>query len=219
MTVEYLDKMGDDLAVVNAARVSFEQTHEMFTKGDKGLINFLAKHNHWTPFGHTSIKFRIEAPVFVARQLIKHQIGLVWNEVSRRYVKSEPTFFMPDNWRAMGDDIKQGSLQNEFVESIHWDGSGEKLSVNGIVNAHNKQSLVLYQQLIKANVCPEQARMVLPQSMNTQWIWTGNVASIARICSLRCKPDTQKETRDVANLMSDIMLEHFPVSWEALCDY
>tara|TARA_S200002703_G_C3742192_1_gene228268 strand:- start:265 stop:933 length:669 start_codon:yes stop_codon:yes gene_type:complete len=215
--VEFVDKMGNDLSVVNAARVSYEVWHDEFEKNDAGLIRYLAKHNHWTPFAHTSITFRIKAPIFVARQLVKHQVGLVWNEVSRRYVDSKIEFYYPDNWRKRGGDSKQGSLQDEFVEYLDLADESLILSdINDIVGDLYDHCEEVYDKLLKAEVCPEQARMVLPLASMTQWIWTGNVASISRVCNLRCAPDTQKETRDVANLLVPHMQEFFPVSWKAL---
>ena len=115
MSVTLVDNMGTDLSVVNAARVSFGKKHEELTKGDEKLITFLAKHGHWTPFGHASLSFHVEAPIFVARQLVKHQVGLVWNEVSRRYVDYEPEYWVPDDWRARAEDKKQGSSEEEYV--------------------------------------------------------------------------------------------------------
>ena len=106
MTVELIDSMGTDLSVVNAARVSFGKKHTEMTKGDVGLINFLGKHGHWTPFGHCTLSYHIKAPIFVARQLVKHQVGLVWNEISRRYVDEDPEFWYPEHWRGRAEDKK-----------------------------------------------------------------------------------------------------------------
>ena len=116
MNVTLVDSMGSDLSVVNAARVSFGKTHETLTEGDKKLIRYLAKHGHWTPFGHATLSFHIESPIFVARQLVKHQVGLVWNEVSRRYVDYEPEYWMPEHWRARAEDKKQGSTEDEYID-------------------------------------------------------------------------------------------------------
>ena len=140
MSVELIDHMGSDLTVVNAARVSFNKNTEEFRKGDANLIKFLAEHNHWTPFGHCTAQFRIKAPVFVARQLVKHQIGLTWNEVSRRYVDDEPEFFMPVSWRANPENKKQGSSETERVE---WLLVNEK-TPSFAVEQYYKKSLMLY---------------------------------------------------------------------------
>ena len=204
--------MGSDLSVVNAARVSFAKEHKEFNEvGDTKLINFLAKHDHWSPFGHASMQFHIKAPVFVARQLVKHQVGLVWNEVSRRYVDDEPEFFEPDVWRGKAYDKKQGS-------------SDESIDINPKNWMVNDYQQVLraakwtYEELLRKGVCPEQARMVLPQSMITEWYWSGTLYAFARVCNLRCKPDAQKETRTIANKIDLYMTKLFPASWGALID-
>jgi thymidylate synthase (FAD) len=193
--------MGTDLSVVNAARVSFAKESNEFSKQDAKLIHFLAKHNHWSPFGHASLQFRIKAPIFVARQLVKHQVGLVWNEVSRRYVDDEPEFYIPSEWRLKADDKKQGSSDETIDYNIH--GTMEYV----------KQT---YDNLLKANVAPEMARMVLPQNLYTEWYWSGTLMAFARVCNLRCKPDTQWETQQIANLIDIESKQHFPTSWRAL---
>ena len=208
MTVDFVDKMGSDLSVVNAARVSYAKTKEVFDLKDEKLIKFLAEHNHWSPFGHASIQFRIKAPVFVARQLVKHQVGLVWNEVSRRYVDYTPELFEPKAWRGRPQNSKQGS-----------DGEVE-LDMNDKhrLKTTMEQCLIIYDSFIKMGIAPEQARMVLPQSMMTEWYWSGTLYAFARVCNLRCAKDTQEETREVANKISDICAEKFPVSWRCLID-
>ena len=193
--------MGTDLSVVNAARVSFAKESDEFSDKDAKLINYLAKHNHWSPFGHASLQFRIKAPIFVARQLVKHQVGLVWNEVSRRYVDDAPEFYIPSEWRLKADDKKQGS-SNETVD-------------------YNIESTIqyvteTYNNLLKANVAPEMARMVLPQNLYTEWYWSGSLMAFARVCNLRCKPDTQKETQVIAQMIDYEAKQKFPVSWKAL---
>ena len=206
MEVTLIDKMGTDLTVVNAARVSFGKKKKKFTKQDAKLINYLARHNHWTPFGHCSLQFHIVAPVFVARQLVKHQVGLVWNEVSRRYVDSDPEFYTPDVWRGRVKDKKQGSDPNNSIENIF-------TSEYPHLMEHCKN---LYIKMLDSNICPEQARMVLPQSMMTEWYWSGTLMAFSRICNLRCKPDTQKETREIAENINKLVEPLFPVSWKAL---
>ena len=201
MSVELVDKMGSDLSVVNAARVSF---------GDKKLINYLAKHEHWSPFAHATLQFHIEAPIFVARQLVKHQVGLAWNEISRRYVDSDPEYFYPDTWRSRPVDKKQGSGD----ETIVWLDRNQRVgaAVNKVVELANDT----YQKMLDAGISPEQARMVLPQNTITEWYWTGSLYAFARVCNLRCKEDAQEETRDVAWGIDKLARDNFPESWNAL---
>ena len=211
MNVELINHMGTDLTVVNAARVSFNKRSKKFNDGDEKLIRYLAQHNHWTPFGHCTMQFRIKAPIFIARQLVKHQVGLIWNEVSRRYVKDEPDFFMPETWRANPENVKQGSSETETVEWIN-----EKGYVDDSVKRLYKKALGLYNQMLTAGGCAEQARMVLPLSTFTEWYWTGSLYAFARVCNLRCAKDTQKETRYIADRISIESAKLFPVSWEYL---
>ena len=199
--VSLIDHMGTDLTIVNAARVSFGKKKTEFTDGDAKLIKFLADHNHWSPFGHCSVQFHIKAPVFVARQLVKHQVGLVWNEVSRRYVDDEPEFYIPERWRLRAENKKQGS-SNETIE----------YNINGSMDFVK----TTYDNLLKSGVAPEMARMVLPQNMYTEWYWSGTLMAFARVCNLRCKDDTQKETRQIADDIDFLVSTHFPVSWKAL---
>ena len=215
--VTHIDHMGSDLSVVNAARVSFGKKSEALgTSGvegqpmtpilndpDKKLIKYLAKHKHMSPFGHCFASFHVKAPVFVARQLVKHKF-LRWNEISRRYVSDNPEFYRPEIWRGKSDDKKQGS-----------DGVVE---VEDVLEETNGQALVTYQELLNAGVCPEQARMVLPQSTMTEWYWSGSLDAFSDMCKLRCKSDTQYETRIVADHISNLMLNLFPESWSALGD-
>jgi len=212
MNVELVDYMGSDLTVVNAARVSFNKHVEQFSDGDERLIKFLAEHNHWTPFGHCSLQFRIKAPIFVARQLVKHQVGLTWNEVSRRYVQSEPELFRPESWRANPENKKQGSSETEEIKWLLY----YEWSVDDAVDTFNRRAVELYDKMIDAGVCAEQARMILPQSLMTEWYWTGSLFAFARVCNLRCAKDTQKETREIANLISQHTQEKFPASWKYL---
>jgi len=207
MNVQLIDAMGTDLTVVNAARVSFDKYHEDFTAGDEKLIAYLARHGHWTPFGHPQLQFRITAPIFVARQLVKHQVGLVWNEVSRRYVDEVPNFFIPSQWRKRAEDKKQGSSK-EFVDLNF------KLTYN-VMDLHTN-ALELYRQLLEAEVAPEQARMVLPQSMYTEWYWTGSLYAFARVCNLRISEDAQEETQYIAQKISTLIETKFPISWKYL---
>ena len=221
MNVTLVDHMGTDLSVVNAARVSFNKKSQWehhipgqgiyeLSKGDKGLIKYLAKHGHWTPFGHCTLSYHIKAPIFVARQLVKHQVGLVWNEVSRRYVEDAPEFWMPGEWRGRPTDKKQGSSE----ETVEWLDRLER--VGGAVRKSCEMAIETYNRMIEAGVAPEQARMVLPQNTYTEWFWTGSLFAFARVCGLRCKGDTQEETRKVAWKIHDLAKDKFPVSWESL---
>ena len=193
--------MGTDLSVVNAARVSFAKVSNELSDKDEKLIKYLAKHNHWSPFGHASLQFRIKAPIFVARQLVKHQVGLVWNEVSRRYVDDEPEFYIPQEWRLKADNKKQGS-------------SDETIEYN--LGSTLEFIKTTYQNMLKANIAPEMARMILPQNLYTEWYWSGTLMAFARVCNLRCAEDTQWETRQIANQIDEIGGTLFEHSWKEL---
>lgn len=223
MKINYIDHMGSDLRVVNAARVSFDKVStwekvsdndpfeaaiiNVLSEKDAKLIRYLAKHKHWTPFGHCQATFRIKAPIFVARQLGKHQVGMVWNEVSRRYVDNEPEFYEPEVWRKRADNVKQGSSDEEFHDGdLVW------------LDNHVKGLKTIYLKLVDKGCCPEQARMVLPQSMYTEWYWTGSLAAWARVCHLRLDRHTQKETQDVAKMLDKEMEKLYPISWKALME-
>mgnify|MGYP003111997000 CR=1 FL=1 len=207
-----IDYMGSDITVVNAARVSFgkqvERGRTYTNDKDDKLIKYLAKHKHMSPFGHCFVTFHVKAPIFVARQLVKHKF-LRWNEISRRYVDNQPNLYYPydDVWRGRSLDKKQGS-------------SGEvDLKQTDLLDAlieGNEWQIKLYKDLVKSGVAPEQARMVLPQSTMTEWYWSGSLDAFADMCNLRCASDTQYETRLVATQISDKMLKLFPVSWNAL---
>ena len=211
MNVTLIDSMGTDLSVANAARVSFAKKNTEFKEpGDRKLINYLAKHGHWTPFGHCMLSYHIKAPIFVARQLVKHQVGLVWNEVSRRYVDEDPEFYFPETWRGKPTDKKQGSSEEtiEWLDREHRVGTAVRQSSTG--------AGALYRDMLDVGVAPEQARMVLPQNTYTEWYWTGSLFAFSRVCNLRCKGDTQEETRNIAWEIHDLAKEKFPVSWPAL---
>ncbi len=210
--VSLIDRMGSDLSVVNAARVSFANNHEELNdKKDSRLISFLAKHGHWSPFAHCSLQFHIRAPVFVARQLVKHQVGLSWNEVSRRYVDLEVEFYEPKVWRGKADDKKQGSSDEEI------DINPRKFLVNDYQQVM-KSAKWTYEELLRKGVAPEQARMVLPQSMMTEWYWSGTLYAFARVCNLRLDESAQKETQVVAELISLQAKAIFPISWKHLTE-
>jgi len=226
--VTFVDSMGSCLSVVNAARVSFGKKSEWeggshpdfdpvkrLSERDTKLIKYLAKHKHISPFGHAFASFHIKAPIFVARQLVKHKF-LRWNEISRRYVDDEPEFYVPSVWRGKSADKKQGSSEESVysestlvqVDYDAWDGPTYR-ELNDI-------ALGVYKDLIADRVAPEMARMVLPQSTLTEWYWSGSLDAFAAMCRLRCAPDTQYESRLVADQVSTIMQELFPVSWSAL---
>jgi len=222
--VTYQQHVGSDITVVNAARVSFGKKSRYYygdeaeiaadfykeweyptfmLSEDVKLINYLAKHNHKSPFNHCFITFHVKAPIFVARQLQKHEY-MPWNEISRRYVDSEPEFYQPDVWRGRSADKKQGS--EGVVDVGDWGDT-------------NWACLIAYKDLLSHGVAPEQARMVLPQSMMTEWYWSGSLYAFAKMCGLRLKPDAQYETRLVAEQIEDKMAELFPESWTALRAY
>tara|TARA_R110000796_G_scaffold134337_3_gene250087 strand:- start:7583 stop:8266 length:684 start_codon:yes stop_codon:yes gene_type:complete len=216
----YIDHMGSDLSVVNAARVSFGKKSvwnwskelesgtgngNTLKEGDTKLINYLAKHSHISPFGHAFVSLHVKAPIYVARQLVKHSF-LRWNEVSRRYVDDEPEFYTPDVWRGRAEDVKQGSgaeCKSQYFPGIY----AEEVNAKAVED---------YRKMLQQGVAPEQARMILPQSTMTEWYWSGSLDAFARMCNLRLKTDTQYETRLVAQQIHDIIFPRFPVSWEAL---
>jgi len=213
--VTYVNHMGDDLSVVNAARVSFGKKSDWMMRVHNGeakvlqhkddkLIKYLAREKHKSPFNHAFATFHVKAPVFVARQLVKHEY-MPWNEISRRYVDSEPEFYVPDVWRGRAQDKKQGSAG--------------VVKTNANIEYHNNVMLQLYNQQLDEGVSPEQARMHLPQSMMTEWYWSGTLYAFAKMCGLRLKEDTQAETRIVAEKIEDVMVKLYPVSWEALRMY
>ena len=208
--------MGSDLDVVNAARVSFDKESDwkpdkILSEKDSKLIDYLAKHKHWSPFSHCYLKFRIKAPIFVARQLQKHTVGLAWNEVSRRYVDSEPEFYFPDIWREKAENVKQGSSlePNDVYEDNM--GFGPEFYVAMLRDE--------YMRLISCDVCPEQARMILPQNTVTEWIWSGSLAAFARVVKLRTDPHSQYETSLVAHGIKYHLDNLFPISTKALLAY
>lgn len=228
MQVNLIDHMGSDLTVVNAARVSFDKesewekvpkdpliygddegTWDELSDKDTKLIGYLAKHNHWSPFAHTSIQLRIKAPIFVARQLVKHQVGGVWNEVSRRYVDSEPEFWFPEVWRGRPANAKQGSTG--VLDSKQPD-----MDIDIYTHDIVRKTVQLYSDLLTTGVAPEQARMILPQNMMTEWYWTGSLMFFCRVCRERLAPGAQAETREVAEQIAEIVAPLFPVSWAAL---
>ena len=205
--VELLEVMGNDLTVVNAARVSFHKESLEMCEADAKLIRYLAKHKHVTPFFHPQIRMRIKMPIFVAREWYRHQIGFARNEVSRRYVDFEPEVYAPMELRARDPKLKQGS-KAECVEDNERIAAAMKKSLEAAVESYNA--------LLDSNVAPEVARMVLPQSMYTEFIETGSLAAYARLCALRLDPTAQKEIQQYAEAVSELLKDKFPVSWAAL---
>jgi len=212
MQATLVNSMGGDLTVVNAARVSFNSHSKELNKKDERLISFLAKHGHWSPFAHVILQFRMKAPIFVARQLVKHQVGLTWNEVSRRYVDTNIEFYKPKVWRKAAENVKQGSSD----ESSGWERWGSRIE-----KTMNSTQLALaeYEDAIASGVCMEQARMLLPQSMMTEWYWTGSLIAFARIVKQRTHSTAQLETQEVALLIKKALDEKETIthSWRALC--
>jgi thymidylate synthase (FAD) len=207
MQVELLDVFGDDLTVVNAARVSFAKESKEMTPGDGKLIKYLADHHHVTPFFHPQARFRLKMPIFVAREWYRHQIGFARNEVSRRYVDSEPEIWQPEQLRERDSNKKQGSKDTPIQYNGH---------CLARIAQHNQNSLDLYKYLLEYGVAPEQARIVLPQSMMTEFIETGSLAAYARLWNLRTDPTAQREIQELATTVGALLAERFPVSWAAL---
>jgi len=207
MKAELIDSMGNDLTVVNAARVSFAKQKEVFDQKDEKLISYLAKHGHTSPFFHIMLQFRITAPIFVARQWYRHTVGFARNEESRRYIRDEPQVFSPDSWRSAPEgSIKQGSGgTHEQSDTIQY--AWEELSSHCVKT---------YNNLIEQGVAPEQARMILPQGVETSWVETASLYAYARLCNERLPEDAQKEIRDLAKQVDEQCRNVAPVSWEFL---
>jgi len=212
MRIDILDHMGNDLTVANSARCSFDKQSDLDDNGylrteDIRLINYLAKHKHWTPFSHATVSFRVTMPIFVARQLAKHQIGGSVNEVSRRYVDSDPVFDIPKKWRKRAENVKQGSSDECIVVDT---------ALKSEIDKFFESAELLYKDLLMMGVCPEQARAVLPLCTETTWVWTGSLYFFARVCNLRLDPHAQRETAEVAMAIDRHMNNLFPISWAAL---
>lgn len=216
--VELIDHMGSDLSTVNSARVSFDKVSTELSPKDIGLIRYLANHKHMTPFRHNQIQLRCHAPIFLARQLGKHQAGLSWNEVSRRYVSTKPEFYTPDEWRGRPEgSIKQGSAG--VVEKIPDSRDYNRLDhTHTLYNELIRDSLTLYNDMLKGGVAPEMARMVLPQSMMTSWHWTGNLLAFAHVYRERIHEGAQLEAQWFAQQLDSVIRPLFPESWSALVD-
>lgn len=202
-----MDHMGSDDAVVNAARVSFDKVASMFTpEQNERLIRFLARHQHWTPFGHCTIKLRMEAPIPIRTQCFKHKVGFVENEESRRYISKTPSLFVPEEFREKASTAKQGS------GGIH-EGSQDW---RDIYERRCALMIDTYEDMIEEGICPEQARFVLPQGVEVQWVWTGSLYAFANFYNKRTDPNAQQEIQELAEMVGSIIEPLFPVSWTAL---
>lgn len=205
--VELLETFGSDLTVANAARVSFNKESTEFTEKDAKLVSYLAKHDHVSPFFHPQLRFRIKMPIFVAREWFRHTVGFARNEVSRRYVDFEPEVWLPTEFRQRDPNMKQGSKPDIVTVNDN---------VCEVYDKAVKVAIFTYNSLLEANVAPEMARAILPQGMYTEFIETGSLAAYARLCGLRLDPSAQKEIRDYANALNEIIKDKFPCSWAAL---
>lgn len=240
INVELLDYTGSDLTITNSARVSFnkesswetsediwgedehglyQETINTLSEKDQKLISYLAKHNHWSPFAHSFLSFRIKAPIFVARQLVKHQVGGVWNEVSRRYVDEEPEFYLPDVWHARPENAKQGASEETIKIIMHYDIGTNEYWLSPIDRStmnQTEQASNFYNDMLKAKVAPEEARMFLPLNTMTEWIWSGSLMFFARVCKQRLDLHAQNATREVAQMINNEIPKEFEHSWKAL---
>ena len=205
--VQILEVMGNDLTVVNAARVSFSKESKELSEGDTKLIKYLAKNHHISPFFHPQIRMRLKMPIFIAREWFRHCVGFARNEVSRRYVDSEPEVYIPTELRARDPNLKQGS-KSESIDNNQ--------DMTLIMQKAIEVSVTTYNTMLEANVAPEVARMVLPQTMYTEFIETGSLYAYARLCKLRLDPHAQLDIRLYADAIDRLMLQHFPISWTAL---
>lgn len=204
--ISVIEVLGTDLTVVNSARVSFDKHKDEIDNKDISLLKFLLRHNHWTPFSHPQIQLRLKMPIFVARQWFKHQMGFTRNEMSRRYVTQEPEFYLPEILRQGAEDKKQGS-SDEAVEH-----NSELLT---LLDGRCNSLKAVYNYLIEEGVCAEQARMILPQNTYTEFYETGSLAAYLRLISLRNKPDAQKEIKEYATTIEQILTKYFPETLKA----
>lgn len=213
MKIDYMCHMGDDLLVVNAARTSFSKESFKLTDKDAGLIAFLARERHLLPFRHPQVTLRCKAPLFVARQLGKHQVGMSWSEESRRYIKTDPEFYWPAKWRKAADNVKQGSSDEEIKDySSLWQFDSIEQDIDSFLD----ESLTFYNHLLASGLAPELARMVLPQAVEISWVWTGSLLSWVHMVKERTHPTAQRETQEFARMVEEIVAPLYPVSWEAL---
>lgn len=217
MNVEYMDHSGSDLLVINAARTSFAKESKELTAKDVKLIHFLAREKHLLPFRHPTVTFRCRAPLFVARQLGKHQSGMSWSEESRRYIDSPPEFFWPDKWRRRAENVKQGSSDEELTDFIV--GGTNEGTPQVVMQAMVEMVAQGYQYALDNGMAPEQARMVLPQNMYINWVWTGTLLAWVHMVKQRTAPDTQRETQHFAQLVKAHLEKLYPVSMQALMEH
>lgn len=229
MEVTYIQHYGDDLIVVNAARVSFDKQSEWEVAGyteevdvdsrcvyefpiyklssrDEKLVRYLAEHKHTSCFEHMGATLKLKVPIFIARQIQRHRT-FSYNEISRRYVDNPPEFFWPTEWRKRADNVKQGSGSEVVV-----------LEVPGFPKATVDQCVTAYTMMLEDGVAPEQARMILPQNMYTEFYMSGNLRAWAHFLALRLDEHAQKEVQDVAKMVEEILTPLFPVSMKALMD-
>ncbi len=214
MKVEYVSHMGDDLFIANVARISFDSESKEFSlrkdkeKGsDEGLIEYLAKHNHWSPFGHPQITLRVKAPIPIRTQCFKSKVGFVENEESRRYISTTPELFIPNTFRGAPKGNKKQGSDGVHPDSDWW---------VGVYKDFCEQAISLYEKMISDGVAPEQARFVLPQGCMVNWIWTGSLAAYARFCNLRLDSHAQGEVAELAGQIDKIIAPLFPYAWKAL---
>lgn len=202
--IELIDHMGDDLSIVNAARVSYNKISDEFQEKDKKLIYFLAKHKHWTPFEQNSLKFRVKCPIYIARQWMKHRCW-VFNEISARYTKFDNTIYSPKEFRAQDLKNKQSSLVSEELDQ-------EK--IRAVYESISEESIKAYNQLIELGLCREQARGVLPVASHTEFVTTVNLRNYMHWYNLRAPHDAQWEIQQYAKASIKLVEKYFPVAVE-----
>ena len=242
MRVEYVTHYGDDLSPVNAARVSMNKQSDwevvgyneevdvdsrtiilvpqhMLSYKDRNLIAYLAKHKHTSCFEHQGATLRLKVPIFIARQIQRHRT-FSYNEVSRRYVDSAPEFYWPDKWRKRADNKKQGSSDEVFeTEPLVAIREWERGQVVAAPSKLQSLMVAMYNGLVALGVAPEQARMILPQNMMVNWVWTGSLLGWAQMCKARLADDAQRETQEFARKVQDVVAPLYPVSWDNLMRY
>ncbi len=217
MQVNYVDHSGGDLLVVNAARCSFGKEKSVFDEKDDKLVKFLAREKHLLPFRHPTLTLRCKAPLFVARQLGKHQAGMSWSEESRRYISTEPEFFWPDKWRKRAENVKQGSSDEE-VDVMQGLATDSYFPVRQVMEAQLKAAVNTYNDALEAGIAPELARMILPQNMYITWVWTGTLLAWIHMIKERANSHAQRETQDFARMVEAEVRRLYPVSASALLD-
>lgn len=207
MRVELLDYMGSDFKICSVARISFARKAEEFTpEQNERLINFLAKYGHWSPFSHVHVSLAMQAPIAIKAQCDKHTVGFASNTESRRYISHPPELFLPTFRTKPDGSVKQGSggehPDNDIIREAY--------------HALAHECLELYNGMIAQGVAAEQARFILPQGVETNWVWTGSLYAWARFYNLRTDPHAQKEIRNLAYMVEDVIAPLYPISWKAL---